>query len=218
MTDKTASTLEADGVRQALEAGVSLYCRWYDRGQPPLGGVAMAYELVTAIRTALALLDAEVAPPDHTFALVSGDACGQDTLQQRSGRPAPDNRPVQIQIARQWLNRQRADKGEDCLDEGECRMCGAPAGEPHEATDPCGIITGLLAEFATAEASQAALVALVAHLTEYARHKPTCARRQPGYIQYESNPTMACDCGLADALHAPRTPKGGAVPQRSPIA
>ena len=76
------------------------------------------------------------------FASVSGDACGQDTLQQRSGRPAPDNRSVHI--AREWLSRQKANNGEACLDEGDCRICGFPSGEGHEKTDPCGIISGLL--------------------------------------------------------------------------
>ena len=55
-----ASTM-TDRARQALETGADLYCRWYDTGMPHMEGGAMAYELVTAIRTALALLDAEAA-------------------------------------------------------------------------------------------------------------------------------------------------------------
>lgn len=48
-------------------------------------------------------------------------------------------------IARQWLDRQVADAGDDLLDPGDCRCCGHPAGVDHEPTDPCGIIAGLLA-------------------------------------------------------------------------
>lgn len=47
-------------------------------------------------------------------------------------------------VAREWLERQKADNGDDLLDEGDCRMCGQPAGEGHEPTDPCGIVAGLL--------------------------------------------------------------------------
>ena len=46
-------------------------------------------------------------------------------------------------IARAWLQRQVAGPGEDCLDEGDCRVCGHPKGEGHEPTDPCGIIAAL---------------------------------------------------------------------------
>lgn len=46
--------------------------------------------------------------------------------------------------ARAWLDRQKAGPDEDLLDEGDCRLCGAPSGEPHEPTDPCGIVEALL--------------------------------------------------------------------------
>ena len=49
--------------------------------------------------------------------------------------------------AQQWLDRQIVPDGsEPMLDEGDCRLCGAPAGEGHEPTDPCGIVADLLAE------------------------------------------------------------------------
>ena len=51
-------------------------------------------------------------------------------------------------LAERWLERQKATSGDDCLDEGDCRMCGTPTGESHEPTDPCGIISGLLAALA----------------------------------------------------------------------
>lgn len=51
-----------------------------------------------------------------------------------------------IETARAWLDRQIVKDGrEPELDEGDCRQCGAPAGEPHEPTDPCGIVAALLA-------------------------------------------------------------------------
>jgi hypothetical protein len=50
-----------------------------------------------------------------------------------------------IEMARQWLARQRADNREPMLDEGDCCICGRPAGEGHEPTDPCGIVANLLA-------------------------------------------------------------------------
>lgn len=56
-------------------------------------------------------------------------------------------------LAREWMAHQIADAGDDLLDSGDCRCCGHPAGEGHERTDPCGIITALLAALrAVAEA------------------------------------------------------------------
>lgn len=52
--------------------------------------------------------------------------------------------PTAEERARQWLERQRATNADDLLDEGDCRFCGAAAGEWHEPTDPCGIVAGLL--------------------------------------------------------------------------
>lgn len=42
-----------------------------------------------------------------------------------------------IDVARAWLERKRTDNG-------DCRLCGSPAGVSHEPTDPCGIVAGLL--------------------------------------------------------------------------
>lgn len=50
-------------------------------------------------------------------------------------------------IARAWLDRQIVRDGrEPLLDEGDCRLCGSPAGEGHEPTDPCGVVSELLRE------------------------------------------------------------------------
>jgi hypothetical protein len=63
------------------------------------------------------------------------------------GMTAPDliAQLAAIEVARQWLARQRADNRDPMLDEGDCRLCGRPAGEGHELTDPCGIVANLLA-------------------------------------------------------------------------
>ena len=42
--------------RLVLDDACRLYCRWYDKGIPGLDGSAMAYELVSACRKALATL------------------------------------------------------------------------------------------------------------------------------------------------------------------
>lgn len=50
-----------------------------------------------------------------------------------------------IATARAWLDRQIVKDGrEPELDEGDCRLCGSPSGERHDATDLCGIVAGLL--------------------------------------------------------------------------
>lgn len=60
-----------------------------------------------------------------------------------AGRSSSDARSV----ARDWLARQIVKDGrEPMLDEGDCRLCGRPDGEGHEATDPCGIVFNLLNE------------------------------------------------------------------------
>jgi hypothetical protein len=61
-------------------------------------------------------------------------------------RRTQTDRQALVARAEQWLERWRVKDGrEPEYDEGDCLVCGASAGEPHEPTDHCGIIADLLA-------------------------------------------------------------------------
>ena len=57
-----------------------------------------------------------------------------------------------VALAREWLERQRARPRYlppvkyGAHVKGTCRTCGALPNSPHEPTDPCGIVAGLLVE------------------------------------------------------------------------
>ena len=58
MTKKEADELKEriNSATAGLQHACEIYCGWYDHGKPEMSGDAMAYELVSAIRQAMARL------------------------------------------------------------------------------------------------------------------------------------------------------------------
>jgi hypothetical protein len=74
--------------------------------------------------------------------------------------------PTSVEVAQQWLARQKATGRDELLDEGDCVVCGTPSGEGHEDTDACGIIASLLADYVVLLRERNELADQVTHLQE----------------------------------------------------